>query len=226
MLKLFEPEDGIEIVAEYVVIEKLLYCRFRLTLNSIIFVHGLFGDRCRTWTQPNPQLPSSPPPNDNEHVGSKWAKDVSLSIRKIIPGLKRDEEDAKVPARPTNVFWPRDLLPIEFPNCRIFTWGYDVNIDNTFSSASTATVFNHAGNLLTDLTDVRMKSAERERPLVFIAHSLGGIVVKDVRVHRTMGPTQSLIPLKSCNTRFPQRTFPILMLKTGRKPIAHISDSY
>ena len=81
---------------------------------------------------------------------------------------------------PSGVFWPRDLLPRRFPDLRIFTWGYDVDIDHAFSGTSTATVFQHAANLLSDLSDVRVLSEAELRPLFFVAHSLGGIVVKDV----------------------------------------------
>ena len=80
----------------------------------------------------------------------------------------------------SKTFWPQELLPIEHPNIRIFTWGYDVDIDHAFSGASTATVFQHAGNLLSDIADVRIPKEIQTRPLFFIAHSLGGIVVKDV----------------------------------------------
>jgi hypothetical protein len=80
----------------------------------------------------------------------------------------------------TKIFWPADLLPQTLPGARIFTWGYDVDVDRAFSSASTATVFQHASALLSDLADVRMDETEKKRPIIFIAHSLGGIVVKDV----------------------------------------------
>jgi hypothetical protein len=80
----------------------------------------------------------------------------------------------------TKIFWPADLLPQTLPGARIFTWGYDVDIDRAFSSASTATVFQHASALLSDLADVGMNETEKKRPIIFIAHSLGGIVVKDV----------------------------------------------
>jgi hypothetical protein len=80
------------------------------------------------------------------------------------------------------VFWPKELLPKVVPQTRIFTWGYDVDINHLFSSASQATVFQHAGTLLSDLANKRTSNVEKRRPLIFIAHSLGGIVVKDVRM--------------------------------------------
>lgn len=78
-----------------------------------------------------------------------------------------------------DVFWPRDLLPTEFPQARIITWGYDVQVERLMSSASKASIFHHAENLLLDISSLRKSEDERSKPLIFIAHSLGGIVVKD-----------------------------------------------
>lgn len=77
------------------------------------------------------------------------------------------------------VFWPRDLLPEEIPKNRILTWGYDVQIEQMLSASSNASIFQHAETLLSDLASLRSSPMDKERPLIFIAHSLGGIVVKD-----------------------------------------------
>ncbi|OAP53696.1 hypothetical protein AYL99_12136 [Fonsecaea erecta] len=61
-------------------------------------------------------------------------------------------------------FWLRDFLPQQIPDARIMTFGY--NADAAF------------GHLLASLVDKREEPQEMQRPLVFIAHSLGGIVVK------------------------------------------------
>lgn len=53
------------------------------------------------------------------------------------------------------VFWPQDLLPGIITESRIYTWGYDVDINHVFSSASQATVFQHSSTLLSDLADER-----------------------------------------------------------------------
>ena len=65
------------------------------------------------------------------------------------------------------------------PQVRILTWGYDVQIQQIFASASKATVFQHAETLLCDLATLRRSQLDKERPIIFIAHSLGGIVVKE-----------------------------------------------
>ena len=77
------------------------------------------------------------------------------------------------------VFWPQDLLPKELPKARIVTWGYDVQIENLLSKTSKSSIFQHALTLLSDLTSLRSLPLDRTKPLIFIAHSLGGIVVKD-----------------------------------------------
>ena len=45
--------------------------------------------------------------------------------------------------------------------------------------ASQATIFHHAQTLLSDLAILRGSGPDRSKPLVFVAHSLGGIVVKN-----------------------------------------------
>ncbi|KJR89828.1 ribonuclease p/mrp subunit [Sporothrix schenckii 1099-18] len=80
------------------------------------------------------------------------------------------------------VCWPRDLLKVDTPTCRIFTWGYDVNVANVTHAASHATIFGHAESLLQDICMSRASKGEAERPLVFVGHSLGGLVIKEALI--------------------------------------------
>ena len=77
-----------------------------------------------------------------------------------------------------DVFWPRDLLKYDFPKARIMTFGYNTNITQGHHAAHQGNIFSHARDLLYDLEAKRRKAADRD--LVFIAHSLGGILVKEV----------------------------------------------
>ena len=75
--------------------------------------------------------------------------------------------------------WLRDFLPSLLPKARIFTYGYDSAIA---FSRSIAGIDHFAQDLLNRLELERQDKAERSRPILFICHSLGGIVVKKALV--------------------------------------------
>jgi hypothetical protein len=97
---------------------------------DICFVHGLTGDRERTWTAEGQSNP-----------------------------------------------WPQVLLPAKLDRARILTYGYDAYIVRK-SVASTNRLIDHATNLLVDLASERDLSNASSRPLILVAHSLGGLVCK------------------------------------------------
>ncbi|KAI9758975.1 MAG: hypothetical protein M1840_003619 [Geoglossum simile] len=81
------------------------------------------------------------------------------------------------------VCWPRDLLKIDIQNAsydaRIITWGYDSSAANVFSYASKESIFGHAETLLEDLSRLRVG---KTRPVIFLGHSLGGLVIKQALI--------------------------------------------
>jgi hypothetical protein len=149
-----------------------------------VFVHGLFGHPIKTWTSASLEPTSTESLSAIGNAPEEAARsETSLDLRKrskwkvwtkkergISPqpqGQASDtiEEgsDSKVSfaARNTDrdgngLFWPKDLLPKEFPESRIYSWGYDVDINHIFRSAGQSTVFQHAQILLSDLADVRI----------------------------------------------------------------------
>jgi hypothetical protein len=77
------------------------------------------------------------------------------------------------------IYWPRDLLPTTITDARILTYGYDTNIKHFIGPPiSRNTVYSIAGDFLVSLEAERR--LEPLRPILFIAHSLGGIVVKEL----------------------------------------------
>ena len=83
------------------------------------------------------------------------------------------------------VFWPSDLLPKELPSARILLFSYNSSI---LSNASTAHLASHAAMLCGRLSDSRLKKEEVHRPLLFVAHSLGGLLVKQALVEAVLNP--------------------------------------
>jgi protein SERAC1 len=80
------------------------------------------------------------------------------------------------PGQPTP--WPKTLLPPRLKKARILTYGYDAYIVR-ISTASSNRLIDHARNLLNDLTIDRAAGNASSRPLVLVAHSLGGLVCKE-----------------------------------------------
>ena len=78
----------------------------------------------------------------------------------------------------TNVHWPSMLLKNNIPDARILTFGYDADIVNWWSQASNNRVGNHADNLLGALVRLREDTESEERKIIFVAHSLGGLVTE------------------------------------------------
>ncbi|KAI1372213.1 hypothetical protein F4677DRAFT_463534, partial [Hypoxylon crocopeplum] len=84
--------------------------------------------------------------------------------------------------------WLRDFLPKRIPNARILLFGYNSSVA---FRASTAGITEQAENLLNHVEAAR--TMDHNRPLVFICHSLGGIVVKRALIHSNNDATYETI---------------------------------
>lgn len=115
--------------------------------SSIVFVHGLTGNRESTWTC-------------------------------------------------NKTLWPETLLPTKLPGARILTFGFDADVVNFWSPAGQNRIGHHAQSLAESLANQRdvtetvscldgcdEVSADRiqsTRPILFVAHSLGGLICENV----------------------------------------------
>jgi hypothetical protein len=100
-----------------------------------------------------------------------------------IHGLNGHYEKTWTTTSQGNVNWLQDLLPQQLPNARIMSYSYNSIVE--FSKAvSGIKIF--AEQLLEDLISWRLTVYERERPIIFICHSLGGLVFKQVYITPTL----------------------------------------
>ncbi|KAF4981698.1 hypothetical protein FDECE_17641 [Fusarium decemcellulare] len=79
--------------------------------------------------------------------------------------------------------WLRDSLPAHIPEARIMTFGYDSTI---VFGKSRSQIHDYALDLASRLEMLRQRPQERDRPLIFICHSLGGVVFKEFLVQVTL----------------------------------------
>ncbi|KAH6673367.1 hypothetical protein B0J14DRAFT_540799 [Halenospora varia] len=75
--------------------------------------------------------------------------------------------------------WLKDMLPRKLPDARIMAFAYDHN-STTRKSFSASSISEIALDLLDSLGSKRTTEKDQERPIIFIAHELGGIIVKQV----------------------------------------------
>ncbi|KAM0666509.1 hypothetical protein ACQRIU_004364 [Beauveria bassiana] len=76
----------------------------------------------------------------------------------------------------TGMYWPVHLLPHEVPSARILTFGYDADVATFIGPVGKNTIEDHASNLVNDLARVKRRGAPASGKMIFVAHSLGGLI--------------------------------------------------
>ncbi|KAK3175568.1 hypothetical protein K4F52_010160 [Lecanicillium sp. MT-2017a] len=104
--------------------------------------------------------------------------------------------DSTWTAHEQSVPWPASLLPSHLPRARLLTYGYDAYVVRG-SVASRNRLLDHATNLVSDLTNDRPGHAS-SRPLIFVAHSLGGLVCKEAILYSRDSPEFHLRGVFDC----------------------------
>ncbi|KAF8529512.1 hypothetical protein BU17DRAFT_60309 [Hysterangium stoloniferum] len=80
------------------------------------------------------------------------------------------------------ILWLKDLLPQRLPHARITTYGYDTSTSSELNKIE-ETLYGHAQNFISRLALLRNKTTTTTRPIIFLAHSLGGIILKFALIH-------------------------------------------
>ncbi|KFY32634.1 hypothetical protein V493_00017 [Pseudogymnoascus sp. VKM F-4281 (FW-2241)] len=118
------------------------------------------------------------------HPFFTWVNKVqdpeSKPTRKLVEKLwtRKDKTTPKQDGqiRPQEFMWPRDLLVPLFTNARVATYSYKSG------QGVKTTLRQLAEQFLNILSQHRQKPDERQRPLILIGHSLGGLVIQQALV--------------------------------------------
>ncbi|ELQ43822.1 hypothetical protein OOU_Y34scaffold00126g25 [Pyricularia oryzae Y34] len=99
----------------------------------------------------------------------------------LVHGLNGDPQKTWT-ARTNGVYWPADLLPVSLKkqHANILVYGYNADVYSTRNdrSASDNFIHVHAQTLIATLTNYRKSEETTQNPIIWVAHSLGGILVK------------------------------------------------
>lgn len=135
-----------------------------------MFVHGFNGHPERTWTHKRGDAKVPDEGDESESV------EPPSKVRKLNPFSGFQQKNS---TRPTAVYWPRQLVQETVPNARVLTFGYDTHVRHMLGRpVSQNTVYDIAWDFLVALEAERR--LDPSRPVLFVAHSLGGIVVKEM----------------------------------------------
>ncbi|KAI1130301.1 hypothetical protein F5Y10DRAFT_263195 [Nemania abortiva] len=183
MAEIGVPDTGASIVYEPKETEPLV---------DIVFVHGLQGHPFRTWAcdtrestrKEKPEVPISSGETSHSCPPQKrrwwwWLPNITPEKRQRLRNIALSVESRKaLVSTQRTIFWPRDLLPLECPKARVLVLGYDTAVVTlkTRRRTNQNNIFTHSKDLLNELSRIRPSG----RRIIFVAHSLGGILVKEM----------------------------------------------
>ncbi|KAI9662268.1 MAG: hypothetical protein M1821_008435 [Bathelium mastoideum] len=138
-------------------------------------------------------LPGSPPviqsESDNKLLQGATAKAENLGINILhepadavvdivfVHGLTGNAFDTWF-EKSSKKHWPTDFVKQDLPAARLLAFGYRADVANFWGPASQAGLSAHASNLVGHLVGLREDTDSEERRIVFVVHSLGGLVVE------------------------------------------------
>lgn len=95
---------------------------------------------------------------------------------------ERTWETTKESSTEQSVLWPRDLLPRCIPHARVMTFGYDSEVPSV-RYLMQRIMYSKSKIMLSHLKEARNTKEATHRPIIFLAHGLGGLIVKSALIH-------------------------------------------
>ncbi|KAJ9634903.1 hypothetical protein H2199_008767 [Coniosporium tulheliwenetii] len=139
---------------------------------NIILVHGLRGHPRDTWED------SREASSKDEGSASASSKRKALkSFFEAKPSTSTTgDRDSHERSASQKLFWPKEYLTQDIPQARVWTYGYNADvIDGLLQANNKNSVSQHGRDLAVRVE----REIENEDPILFVAHSLGGIIIKD-----------------------------------------------
>lgn len=135
---------------------------------DVVFIHGLRGGAFLTWRQ-----------GKAEHLENE-----SLASVDNAPPDITNAEDASAANGPDSYTscWPKDWLPKDLPNCRVLMVAYETFLSDWGQRCPYETEKRSIHQRSVELLRKLKKAGVGNRPIIFVTHSMGGLIVKQMLV--------------------------------------------
>ncbi|KAH1579887.1 hypothetical protein KXX17_004125 [Aspergillus fumigatus] len=118
-------------------------------------------------------------PDHETNSEAEWKSAVDIVA---VHGLNGDSITAWS-APETGTLWLKDLIPKHIPHARVLSFGYESSSCRFDGPGFVDKIRSLATTLVADLEAYRSLGDCRTRPIIFVCHGLGGVIVKKALAH-------------------------------------------
>lgn len=135
---------------------------------DVVFIHGLVGSVFKSWRQGSIVL---------DEFGQQHSSGATVPTTELLP----DDSPVEGPSRSLNTrCWPKDWLPEDVPEVRVLAVDYPTALSGwrTDCDLNKDSLRERAIHVMKQLEDAKLG----DRPIIWVAHSMGGLLVKQILV--------------------------------------------